>query len=113
MIAFGSDEVSVLSFHVEGMANSQVADKVTRVVRSLDLGATIRTDPATQRLVVEPTNSDAEDVVEILSVAGFTATPVASTANAGLAWLDSSHSAAGVAESFSLLPSEALGPLAP
>ena len=113
MTAFRSDEVPMLSFHVEGMVNNQVAHAVTQAVRALDLGATLRTDSTTQRLVVEPTNSDAEDVVEILSVAGFRATLLPSTAYAGFAWVDSLHSAAGVAESFNLLPSEALGPLAP
>lgn len=80
-----SEAAPILSFHVEEMVDSQVANAVTRAVRALDLGAKLRTDPTTQRLVVEPTNSDAEDVVEILSVAGFSATLVAGTASSGTA----------------------------
>lgn len=110
MIAFRSDDVPMLIFHVKEMMNTQAADDVTRAVRALDLGATIRTDPATQRLDIELTSSDAADVIEFLSVAGFTATLAASTVGSAFAWVDSRPPAAGVAESFSLLPSEALGP---
>jgi hypothetical protein len=110
MIALRPDEPPTLIFHVEGMVNSRVASAVTWAVRALDLGATIRTDPTVQRLYVEPTSSDAEDVVEILSVAGYVASPVTSTGDSAFAGVDSGHSAAGVSESFSLLPSEALGP---
>jgi hypothetical protein len=113
MIALRSNGVPTFVFHVEEMVSNRVAGAVTRAVRALDLGAKIRTDPTTQQLDVEPSTSDAQDVVEVLAVAGFTATLTASTADSAFAWVDSRYPAAGVSETFSLLPSAALGPLEP
>jgi len=140
MQAIRADDTPMFVFFVEGMVNSRIAGAVTRAVRALDMGAKIRTDPVTQRLDVEPSSSDSEDIVEILGVAGFTATLTESAADSAFAWVDSRYSTGtdslaassgialvdlnviplgtrgvngvtGVSGSINLLPPQALGPL--
>jgi hypothetical protein len=88
MLAQHNDDAATLAFFVEGMVNSRVAGAVSRAVRALDLGAVIRTDPVAQRLDVEPSSSDAEDIVEMLSSSGFTATLTADTVGSAVEWVD-------------------------
>jgi hypothetical protein len=93
MPEFHADGTPLLVFFVEGMVNSRLAGAVSRAVRAMDLGAKVRTDPVTQRLDVEPGFSDADDIIELLRVAGFAATLAASQAESAFAWLDSRQSA--------------------
>jgi hypothetical protein len=79
-------------FLVEGMSSSRLAGAVARAVRALDRGADVRTDPATQRLDVEPGLSDAQDIIDMLRVAGFTATLEPSESESAFDWVDSRSS---------------------
>jgi hypothetical protein len=89
MSSLHEDDTPMFVFYVEGMVNSRIAGAVARAVRALDLGAKIRTDPDTRRLDVEPSSSDAEDIIDMLGVAGFTATLAQSAADSPFAWVDS------------------------
>ena len=75
---FRADDTPMLEFLVEGMASTRIAGAVSRAVRALDRHAQVTADPVTQRLEVQPGSADAEDIMDMLRVAGFTATLVAS-----------------------------------
>ena len=117
MIAFRPDQKPMLIFHVADMVNRRTAGLVQRAVLALDRHATVRTDFMEQRLDVEPSTSDAADLIAALKQNGFAATIMTSTADSAFAWVDSRHpeldDTRSVATQFAgLLPAEALGPLA-
>jgi hypothetical protein len=87
-----ADSTPMFEFIVEEMVSGRVAGAVSRAVRALDRGAVIRADPATQRLDVAPGASDAEEIVETLRAAGYTATLSARAADSTFAWVDASSS---------------------
>lgn len=85
------NDTPMFVFFVDEMVNSRIAGAVTRAVRALDPGAAICCNSATQRLDIEPSSADAQDIVDILSVAGFTATLAGCTSESAFAWVDSRH----------------------
>jgi hypothetical protein len=118
-----SDHEPLLVIHVKELASGRVAGAVNRVLKSLDRHATIEIDLTRQRVAIGPSSADAEDLIEILTSAGFTATVVAANDHMPVALADRRKSpfawdrmsgaqkVAGALESRSLLPPEALGPL--
>ena len=118
----------VLVFHVDGLAGARSANLVREAVKSLDPNARAWTDVANRRLKVLPDTSDAEDLVEILSTAGFVATLISSVGLPRTDWtsLEEGESVfkeadlyqpfvtnfvAGGSTALSLLPVRVLGPL--
>jgi len=123
MNAFRSNDNPMFVLHVDGMASRRVAGVVTRAVKAFDRGAIVRADHDTRRLDIEPSSSDADDLIQVLAAAGFAATVVASAADSAFAWADSrdpvpivdgrndESSVPGARGSRGLLPEGALGPL--
>ena len=88
MLDFRADDSPMYVFFVEGMVSSRIAGAVARAVQALDPSAKIRADPVTHRLDVEPSSSAPDDVIEMLGVAGFTATLAQSTTESPFPWVD-------------------------
>lgn len=118
MIAFRPTDKPMLVFHVADMVNHRTAGLVKRALLALDRHATVRCDFMESRLDVEPSASDADDIVAALKANGFASTVVASTAHSAFAWVDSRDhdhevdSVVGATALSSLIPADALGPLA-
>ena len=61
-----------MQFHIENMTCGGCARSVTKAIQSVDLNATVRTDPATRRVEIK-SSAPAGRFEDVLSEAGFPA----------------------------------------
>lgn len=64
----------MVEFQVEGMSCNHCIAKVTRSVKKLDAAARVEVDLVAQRVRVESTAADADDIAAALDEAGYPAT---------------------------------------
>ncbi len=67
----------MITFEVNDMTCGHCASTITKAVKSVDQGARVAIDVATHRVQIEPTESDAAELIEAIKDAGYTPVQVA------------------------------------
>lgn len=70
----------MVTFEISDMTCGHCISTITKAVRTLDRAASVQVDLTTHRVQIELTESNAQELSDVITEAGYTPVPVQSTA---------------------------------
>ncbi|NUZ05977.1 heavy-metal-associated domain-containing protein [Piscinibacter koreensis] len=70
----------MIAFQVDDMACGHCVSTITKAVKAVDQGASVKADLASHRVEIELTESDAQELRNAIQEAGYTPVPMAANA---------------------------------